>query len=81
MTSWIRRDLKISVGMRYRRREPGTPIWEVYGIFDVKIAPPHVMLFKVSDSTQRKTLSEFTLEQSGLYYRIPEDHRIGERAE
>ena len=46
MTSWTRRDLKISVGMRYRRREPGTAIWEVYGILDVKIAPPHVMLFR-----------------------------------
>ena len=37
------------------------------------------MLFKVSDPTQRKTLSEFTLERSGSYYRLPEDIKIDGR--
>jgi hypothetical protein len=67
-----RHNPNISVGARYRRREGGNAVWEVYGVLVGGGGLPHVMLFNVSDSTLRKTLSEFTLEQSGLYCRVPE---------
>ena len=79
MTPRIRRGPDIAIGVRYRRRESKSAVWEVYGVLDVKVGPPHVMLFKVSDPTQRKTLSEFTLERSGSYYRLPEDCQIDGR--
>ena len=42
-------------------------------LLDLEVGLRHVMLFKVSDPTERKTLSEFTLEHSGMFYRLSEE--------
>ena len=41
-------------------------------LLDLEVGLRHVMLFKVLNPTERKTLSEFTLEQSGLFDRLSE---------
>ena len=68
-----RRGLPVSIGTRYRSRQAGSSVWEVYGLLDLEAGLRHVMLFKVLDPTERKTLSEFTLEQSGVFYRLSEE--------
>jgi hypothetical protein len=70
-----RRGLSISIGTRYRSRQAGSSVWEVYGFLDLEVGQRHVMLFKVLNPTERKTLSEFTLEQSGMFYRLSEESR------
>ena len=68
-----RRGLAVSIGTRYRSRQAGSSVWEVYGFLDLEVGLRHVMLFKVLNPTERKTLSEFTLEQSGMFYRLSEE--------
>jgi hypothetical protein len=68
-----RRGLAVSIGTRYRSRQAGSSVWEVYGFLGLEAGLRHVMLFKVSDPTERKTLSELTLEQSGMFYRLSEE--------
>ena len=57
----------ISAGPRYYRRDVPKIVWQAYAAYEGRDGLPHVMLFNVSDPTSRKTLSEFTLEHSGLY--------------
>ena len=58
---------------RYRSRQAASSVREVYGFLDLEVDLRHVMLFKVLNPTERKTLSEFTLEQSGMFYRLSEE--------
>ena len=63
----------LSVGARYFRQGTPSIVWEVLSMYVAVDGLPHAILFHVGHPTLRKTLSQFTLENSGQYTRIPED--------
>jgi hypothetical protein len=64
---------EISVGARYFRRDVPGIIWEVFSVYVAVDGLRHAILFDVGHPTLRKTLSQITLEKSGLYTRVPEN--------
>jgi len=62
----------MSIGARYRRRDAPNLMWEVLSLYVGVDGLPHAILSNVADPTQRKTLSQFTLENGGLYSRVAE---------
>lgn len=73
MTRWSRNQ-PVSLGARYRSRGVARMVWEVAAILDARVGPLHFVLVNVENPSVRKTLSEFTLEQSGLFDRVRRDH-------
>ena len=63
---------EISVGARYFRRDAPSIVWEVLSLYVGIDGLAHAILFDVGHHTLRKTLSKFTLENSGQYTRVPE---------
>jgi hypothetical protein len=63
----------LSVGARYFRHDTPNIIWEVLSIYVAVDGLPHATLFDVGHPTLRKTLSQFAVEDSGQYTRIPEN--------
>src|ERR1700676_2680762 len=61
-----------SVGARYFRHDTPRIIWEVLSMYVAVDGLRHSILFNVGHPTMRKTLSQFTLENSGQYTRVSE---------
>ena len=62
-----RKNLPVSVGSRYRRRDLPHAVWEVLGIYSGIDGRDHAVLFNVDDITWHKTLSVAELENELLY--------------
>ena len=65
------REVGVSRGTRYRRRDAPYMVWEVVTVYRSVDAKTYVVLSNVSDPTWRKTLSLIELESSGQYIRLP----------
>ena len=61
---------EISAGARYFRQDTPNIIWEVLSLYVAVDGLPHAILSNVGHPTLRKTLSQFTLENSGQYTRV-----------
>jgi hypothetical protein len=64
---------EISVGARYFRQDGSSILWEVLSLYVGVDGLPHAILYNVGNPTVRKTLSQFTLENGGLYTPVPEN--------
>ena len=64
---------EISVGARYFRQDAPGVIWEVLSLYVAVDGLPHAILYNIDHHTLRKTLSQFTLENSGQYTRVSEN--------
>jgi hypothetical protein len=65
------REVGVSRGTRYRRRDAPYMVWEVVTTYASVDSKTYVVLSNVSDPTWRKTLSLIELESSGQYIRLP----------
>jgi hypothetical protein len=67
------RGSEVSVGARYFRQDAPRIIWEVLSLYVGVDGLPHAILYNIDHHALRKTLSRFSLENSGQYTRVPED--------
>ncbi|HKF59908.1 MAG TPA: hypothetical protein VKB42_01015 [Dongiaceae bacterium] len=65
-----KKEVEVSPGTRYRRRDAPYMVWEVVTAYASVDAKMYVVLSNVSDPTWRKTLSLIELEGSGQYIRL-----------
>ena len=66
-----KREVEVSPGARYRRRDAPYMVWEVIAAHAGTDGKPHVVLVNLSDPTWRKTLSLSELESGSQYVRLP----------
>ena len=64
------KEVGVSRGTRYRRRDAPYMVWEVVTVYRSVDAKTYVVLSNVSDPTWRKTLSLIELESRGQYIRL-----------
>ena len=66
-----KREVEVTPGVRYRRRDAPYMVWEVIEAYTSTDGKHYVVLVNLSDPTWRKTLSLAELGSGNQYIRLP----------